>query len=83
MSWLRRAGGRAPLVVAHRGASADAPENTLAAFAEGIRRGADMLELDLLVAGRFPAVGGMTRDRATAPPITGATRLLHSRRAWP
>jgi glycerophosphoryl diester phosphodiesterase len=36
-----------PLVVAHRGASHDAPENTLAAFRLGIDRRADALETDL------------------------------------
>ena len=35
------------LVVAHRGASADLPENTLAAFEEAVRVGADMIELDV------------------------------------
>ncbi len=36
-----------PQVVAHRGGSLLAPENTLAAFAAGIASGADVLELDL------------------------------------
>ncbi len=36
-----------PLVIAHRGASADAPENTLAAFALARRQGADGVELDV------------------------------------
>ncbi|PYT36972.1 MAG: glycerophosphoryl diester phosphodiesterase [Acidobacteria bacterium] len=36
-----------PLRVAHRGASARAPENTLAAFREAIRLGADAIELDV------------------------------------
>lgn len=35
------------LVIAHRGASARCPENTLAAFAEAGRLGADMVELDV------------------------------------
>lgn len=35
------------LVIAHRGASADAPENTQAAFALAIEQGADMIETDL------------------------------------
>jgi glycerophosphoryl diester phosphodiesterase len=39
--------GGAPLIGAHRGGATYAPENTLAAFGEGIRRGADMLELDV------------------------------------
>ncbi|WP_182903706.1 glycerophosphodiester phosphodiesterase family protein [Microbispora sp. H10830] len=37
----------APLVVAHRGASAYAPENTLAAFELARDQGADMFELDV------------------------------------
>ena len=37
----------APLIIAHRGASADAPENTLAAFRLAITQGADGLECDL------------------------------------
>lgn len=36
-----------PLIIAHRGASADAPENTLAAFRLAIAQGADGLECDL------------------------------------
>ncbi|MDF1702056.1 MAG: glycerophosphodiester phosphodiesterase family protein [Planctomycetota bacterium] len=34
------------LVIAHRGASADAPENTLRAFRLGLEAGADLVELD-------------------------------------
>jgi glycerophosphoryl diester phosphodiesterase len=37
----------APLVYGHRGASADAPENTLAAFALARAQGADGVELDV------------------------------------
>ncbi len=37
----------APAIIAHRGASADAPENTLAAFRLAIAQGADGLECDL------------------------------------
>lgn len=37
----------APEVVAHRGASADAPENTLAAVDEAIAQGADSIEIDV------------------------------------
>lgn len=40
-----RAPGR-PIVLAHRGASAEAPENTLAAFRLAMERGADGVELD-------------------------------------
>lgn len=41
-----RADGR-PLVLGHRGASADAPENTLAAFRLALEQGADGFELDV------------------------------------
>ena len=37
------------LLLAHRGASADAPENTLTAFAEAARQGADGVELDVML----------------------------------
>ena len=41
--WLE---GR-PLMIAHRGLSAHAPENTLVAFRMALERGADGIELDL------------------------------------
>lgn len=36
-----------PLVIGHRGASADAPENTLASFALAVEQGADGIEFDV------------------------------------
>jgi glycerophosphoryl diester phosphodiesterase len=56
-----------PLRVAHRGASARAPENTLAAFREAIRLGADAIELDVqLSADGVPMViHDETVDRTT------------------
>ena len=36
-----------PLIIAHRGASSDAPENTTAAFEAAISQAADMVEIDL------------------------------------
>jgi glycerophosphoryl diester phosphodiesterase len=39
--------GHHPLIIAHRGASSAAPENTLAAFREAMRQGSDALELDV------------------------------------
>ncbi|WP_010278398.1 glycerophosphodiester phosphodiesterase [Paenibacillus senegalensis] len=36
-----------PLVIGHRGASAIAPENTLAAFKEALKQGVNMVELDV------------------------------------
>lgn len=38
---------RRPLVIAHRGASGDRPENTLPAFELAVELGADMIETDL------------------------------------
>ncbi|MDP9846840.1 glycerophosphodiester phosphodiesterase family protein [Streptosporangium lutulentum] len=43
-----RNGGRVPIVIAHRGASAVRPEHTLLAYRSAIRMGADFLELDLV-----------------------------------
>ncbi|WP_199250535.1 glycerophosphodiester phosphodiesterase family protein [[Phormidium] sp. ETS-05] len=46
-----------PEIIAHRGFSAVAPENTLAAFAAAIEHGADSIELDLqLAADGIPVV---------------------------
>src|SRR2546427_1676999 len=39
-----------PLIIGHRGASAVAPENTLAAFARAFADGADGIELDVRLA---------------------------------
>jgi glycerophosphoryl diester phosphodiesterase len=39
----------APLIIAHRGASADRPEHTLAAYALAIEQGADFIEPDLVI----------------------------------
>ena len=44
MDWIA---SRRPLIIGHRGASADAPENTLAAFALAVEQGADGVELDV------------------------------------
>jgi glycerophosphoryl diester phosphodiesterase len=46
-----------PLIIGHRGASAVAPENTLAAFSRAIRDGADGIEFDVrLSCDRVPVV---------------------------
>lgn len=45
VGWGRR---ERPLVIAHRGASADAPENTIAAFRRARSDGADGVELDVM-----------------------------------
>lgn len=52
---------------AHRGASADAPENTLPAFALAIDQGADGIELDVQLThdGRVVVIHDETLDRTT------------------
>ncbi|MBX9701203.1 MAG: glycerophosphodiester phosphodiesterase, partial [Acetobacteraceae bacterium] len=40
---------RPPLLIAHRGASAERPEHTLASYALAIEQGADFIEPDLVV----------------------------------
>ncbi|MBI4201937.1 MAG: glycerophosphodiester phosphodiesterase [Chloroflexi bacterium] len=48
---------RRPLVIAHRGASGEAPENTMAAFELALEQGADAIELDVhLTSDGFPVV---------------------------
>ena len=42
---------RSPLIIAHRGASAHAPENTLIAFQRAVDAGADGIEFDVRLAG--------------------------------
>lgn len=39
--------GDKPLIIAHRGASGDAPENTIASFSKALEIGADVIELDV------------------------------------
>src|SRR4029079_3148849 len=60
-----------PLVFAHRGGSALAPENTLDAFDNGLALGADGLELDVHLSrdGRVVVHHDRTLDRTTA--LTG------------
>lgn len=67
----RRPDGRSshrPLAIAHRGAAADAPENTLAAFELALDQGADAIELDVhLSADGVPVVIHDTRlDHTTS-----------------
>jgi len=54
-------------VVAHRGASGHAPENTLAAFRRAVELGANFIETDLHLSrdARFVAIHDATLDRTT------------------
>lgn len=48
---MQNNGNKKPLIIAHRGASAIAPENTLAAFRRAIKDGAEGIEFDVRLAG--------------------------------
>lgn len=54
-------------IIAHRGASGHAPENTLAAFQRAVEMGADIVELDLQLTadGRLVVLHDDTVDRTT------------------
>lgn len=56
-----------PLVIAHRGASQDAPENTLAAFSLAVEQGADGIELDVQLSadGEVVVIHDFTVDATT------------------
>ena len=56
-----------PLVIAHRGASEDAPENTIAAFELALEQGADALEMDVHLSkdGHPVVIHDFTLDRTT------------------
>jgi glycerophosphoryl diester phosphodiesterase len=58
---------RKPWVIAHRGASGHAPENTFAAFRRAVELGATFIETDLQVTrdGRFVALHDSTVSRTT------------------
>src|SRR5687768_6539036 len=61
------AGGMKKAVVAHRGASAYAPEHTLEAYRLAIEQGADFVEQDLAVTsdGVLVCIHDLTLDRTT------------------
>ncbi len=67
ISWSCKIFARVPLIYGHRGASAYAPENTLAAFRLALNQGADGVELDVtLSADEIPVViHDDTVDRTT------------------
>jgi glycerophosphoryl diester phosphodiesterase len=78
MSRRHAALGGAPLLIAHRGGSALAPENTVAAFRNGIETwGADMVELDVHASadGHCIVIHDPTVDRTTdgVGPVSGMT----------
>ncbi len=64
MDWLA---SRTPLIIGHRGASGDAPENTLGAFELALQLGADGIELDvrLTADGQVVVIHDATVERTT------------------
>ena len=67
-----------PLVFAHRGGAALAPENTLDAFDNGLALGADGIELDVRLSrdGVVVVVHDATLDRT--PPLHGPVAERHT-----
>lgn len=67
MTNLAAPGRIGPWVVAHRGSSGTAPENTLAAFRRAALEGADAIELDVQATadGELVAIHDLTLDRTT------------------
>ncbi len=64
---LLRAGRDTPLLIAHRGVPARAPENTLASFRAAVEDGARMIELDVALSadGEVVVIHDDTVDRTT------------------
>ncbi|WP_343045078.1 glycerophosphodiester phosphodiesterase [Paenibacillus lemnae] len=58
---------KVPIIFAHRGASGEAPENTLAAFSLGLEQGCDGFELDVHLSkdGEIVVIHDDTIDRTT------------------
>ncbi len=58
---------RRPLVIGHRGAPLEQPENTLASFRRALEQGADVLETDIRITkdGEFVLIHDETVDRTT------------------
>jgi glycerophosphoryl diester phosphodiesterase len=69
------------LVIAHRGASAELPENTLPAFERAIELGADGIELDVHADadGRLVVTHDPPRRRAGYPELSDALDLMRGR----
>lgn len=69
------------LVIAHRGASFELPENTLAAFERAIEIGADYVEIDVHAdaAGELVVVHDRPRPGVPYPKLAEALDLMHGR----
>jgi glycerophosphoryl diester phosphodiesterase len=58
---------KTPIIIAHRGDSAHAPENTLAAFQSAVKKGAEAVEFDVKLSqdGQVIVIHDQTVDRTT------------------
>jgi glycerophosphoryl diester phosphodiesterase len=69
-----------PLVIAHRGASWDLPENTLPAVERAITVGADFVEVDVRPAGdRLVVTHGSPRPRRAYPTLEQVVEVASGR----
>jgi glycerophosphoryl diester phosphodiesterase len=70
-----------PLVIAHRGASAEFPEKTLPAFERAIEVGADFVELDVQArsGGELVVTNGRLRRHAGLPALAEVLDLCRRR----
>lgn len=69
------------IVIAHRGASAELPENTLPAFARAIELGADFVEIDVHATrnGTLVVTHDRPRPGVDYPTLADALDLMHGR----
>jgi glycerophosphoryl diester phosphodiesterase len=76
-----------PTCIAHRGASADAPEHTHAAYKLALEQGADFVEPDLQMTkdGQLVCLHDKTLERTTdvAAKFPDRAKVVKGRKAWP
>ena len=71
-----------PLLIAHRGASGERPEHTLAAYERAIDEGADFIEPDLVLTKDGILVARHENEPATPPPKRIEKHVENSAEAW-
>lgn len=69
-----------PLIIAHRGASGDRPEHTLAAYELAIDQGADFIEPDLVVTKDLELVSRHENELSGTTDVAGREEFEHLRR---
>ena len=86
---MRESGQRALLVIAHRGSSGSAPENTMAAFRMAVAADTDMIELDVrltldgdLAVMHDRTINRTTNGRGRIRTIPTATLHLYDAGSW-